>query len=343
MKRITQLDGLRALAVSAVVICHRGWFEFGGYGVDVFFVLSGYLITGILLNGKGEPGLFAHFYRRRIQRIFPSYFLCLFWVALFAWSHWGHVIAWYVLFAGNVEVALHTASRHGPWGVYWSLAVEEHFYFLWPFLVLRLSRRALARCLVLIVVLSPLARALGQHFVSDPWIIYYLTPFRLDGLALGSLLAVLCSSPVWVARMRRWSIPVAFGAFGLLLSSQYLFPSVAALSSMTISGVVAGSAALIYILIYNQLPWLTALLQTRVLRGLGTISFTLYLIQEPMSHAVQYLAARWHYTHGLRAAVASIVLAVAYATASWLWMEKPILRRKWGGPPERAIVSTPAA
>jgi peptidoglycan/LPS O-acetylase OafA/YrhL len=337
LKRITQLDGLRALAVAGVIGFHRGWCSLGIYGVDVFFVLSGYLITGILLNGREEPGLFQHFYRRRIQRIFPSYFLCLLWVTLFAWRYWSHVVPWYVFFAGNIELALHAVSRKGPLGVYWSLAVEEHFYFLWPFLVLRLRRRNLVYCLASIVILSPMARALAEHFASGELFIPYLTPFRLDGLALGSLLAIFCSSPEWVRRFRRWSLPVMVGGFGLVVVSHDLLPSLAALRMFRLTGVVAGSAGLIYVLVYNQLPWLTWILQRWPLRALGAISFTLYLIQEPMTHTFVWLAARWHYTHGLRISVASVLFAVAYAAVSWQWMEKPILNLKWGGPRERAI------
>ena len=212
---IPALDGVRGVAVTMVVLVHffNGFepvneFErlvsqvagHGALGVDLFFVLSGFLITGILIGSKQRPHYFKNFYMRRLLRIFPLYygvlvviFLGLRWLPFAAgpsmdkmvenqWWAWGYGI--------NLLVA-----KAGVWtppyiSHFWSLAVEEHFYLVWPLLVFYLSDRGLRlTCWGLIVASTALSVFLEIQHVNE-LAIYTLTPCRLNGLCSGGLLAV---------------------------------------------------------------------------------------------------------------------------------------------------------
>lgn len=333
MNRITQLDGLRALAVLAVICQHRHILNSGMVGVDVFFVLSGFLITRILISSKDGQGVIPNFYRRRIQRILPAYLVTILLVSLCAWKNWGQLAPWYILFAGNLEVALHPSSRGGPWGALWSVAVEEHFYLVWPLLVLRLERRTLSRILIAVLVASPLLRAIAMHFTTDFLAIYYLTPFRLDGLAVGSLLAIGYSQGAWSRWMRPFSVAASFllpAAMMLLEFDQCRFSPW--FISVGYSAVAIGSAGLVFLLVDDRVNWLIRFLRLPILIWLGTISYSLYLIEEPIIHAASFLAVRYQYHHGLRLIGASFLAGVLYAALSWRFLEKPLLRHKWRSP-----------
>ena len=197
-----QLDGLRAFAVIAVAVSH--WtpgFLAGivpwGTGVQLFFVLSGFLITGILLRSRpadlGIPitAALKVFYIRRILRIFPLYYGVLGLSLLLAigpiYSTW----PWHFSYLSNIYYAWH---GHGdaiadPFLHLWSLSVEEQFYLLWPFIALVLSRRSLLVFLCVCIVGSTAFRVSAAHFVPALASVRYLTPSCLDALAVGGLLA----------------------------------------------------------------------------------------------------------------------------------------------------------
>ena len=231
------LDGLRGVAILAVM-CHHvvpphypeglptgaigaathfvyqvlfsGW-----WGVDLFFVLSGFLITGILLEAKGSAHYFGNFYARRSLRIFPLYygvltlmFLVLPWLAAMpatgAWTHRyaGDLLAigqdnaahqnWLWFYGTNIKMALDARGWiFGDLGHFWSLAVEEHFYLLWPVLVFCCSTRTLARICLGVAVASLLCRAAFLAGGLSPEYVYVLSPCCFDGLALGGFVAAL--------------------------------------------------------------------------------------------------------------------------------------------------------
>src|SRR5258707_5583221 len=186
--RIVQLDGLRAIAVLAVFAQHAIkaplWM-----GVDLFFVLSGFLITGILLERKArQQSYFGYFYARRVRRILPPYILLMIVSSLVFGLGWAEHWQWYVFFATNIGNAL-GQSGHDSLNVLWSLAVEEQFYIFWPFVVLLLPERALAVVAAALIVIVPLLRAVATPWFDTFWPIYYLTPFRMDLLSAGALLA----------------------------------------------------------------------------------------------------------------------------------------------------------
>jgi peptidoglycan/LPS O-acetylase OafA/YrhL len=223
-RHVAALDGLRGVAILLVLMYHFGWgapaglparlwvfsTTFGWSGVDLFFVLSGFLITGILLDSKDGPHYFRNFYARRVLRIFPLYYgvlvVTLVVLPLFvSYDTPGlrmilHEQGWLWAYSSNVAVALRHGERlwNSEWlslGVLWSLAVEEHFYLVWPLVVYALPRRSLLRLSTTLVVLAPFARFVARVARVAPATVYMLTPFRADALALGAILAIAVRQP----------------------------------------------------------------------------------------------------------------------------------------------------
>jgi len=213
---VAALDGLRAFAVIAVIVCHtlevpwpfvQNMANAGWVGVDLFFVLSGFLITGILLDSKGATRFFRNFYIRRTLRIFPLYYAVLITALVIA----PHVLpvdggeraildkqGWLWFYAQNIEqLRANRNAWHAGWlqlTHLWSLSVEEQFYVVWPTVVFLTSRRALVAVAMAIVVGAPLLRVALLRSGTVPECIYTFTPCRLDTLAVGALLAMLVRS-----------------------------------------------------------------------------------------------------------------------------------------------------
>jgi peptidoglycan/LPS O-acetylase OafA/YrhL len=186
-------------------------FDFGWTGVLLFFVLSGFLITGILLDAVGQPHALSHFVARRTLRIFPLYYGTLFVVfVLLPWLHAQPAIyqaqaphqVWLWLYLSNWTDAMGIGPGHLPH--FWSLAVEEQFYLFWPLIVLSLKtpERVAMACLVGIIV-GPLSR---YTFIYEGFTLeadYRWTPCRLDALAMGGMAAVCWHVPAWAAWVRK--------------------------------------------------------------------------------------------------------------------------------------------
>lgn len=204
--RLPGLDGLRGIACLAIVIAHAGGhigFDIGvlGSGVPLFFVLSGYLITGILLDAKGRPDFFRTFYQRRALRIWPVYYaaLAVFFILLrpLLMGYDGYVDlsdrqVWFWLHGANWLACIHGRPLFYPMNHCWSLAVEEQFYLVWPLIVWACSRRALIVVAASLIVAAPLARwwMLAQGYgVAAEW----STPACIDMLAMGALVRLLPS------------------------------------------------------------------------------------------------------------------------------------------------------
>jgi peptidoglycan/LPS O-acetylase OafA/YrhL len=231
-----QLDGFRGLAITLILLHHQTvftpetpiqelWFRlFSGvwYAVDIFFVLSGFLITTMLYRAKGSGNYFRNFYARRFLRIAPLYYLLLaftFYVLpnfshpkIQQWSSVSQHQAWYWAFLSNFHVALEGRWTHPVLDVSWTLAIEEQFYLLWPLVVAFFSMKGLKRLCIFGCVFSFLFRALLVSQNANGWLIYVVTPSRMDSILIGALIALYIESSekiplrLPVFRYAQWSL-----------------------------------------------------------------------------------------------------------------------------------------
>lgn len=336
-RRIAALDGVRALAILVVIFhnesdvfpelhLHR-LFANGWMGVDLFFVLSGFLITGILLDARESDGYFKDFYARRCLRIWPLYYALLLFmfvgVPLLRRAESTLVFErsspwWaYPLFLQNFLVAVPTNAK-GALGVTWSLAVEEQFYVVWPWAVRFCSRRRLRQMATAVVALSP---ALRYALLRDHVLIYSNLFCRLDGLMLGALLALSVRTDGFDGARyvrRAWictavALPLAFAT------------EAAGLRWLTFSFSAAASAGFVYLALFSRAAWLQRTLTNRFMVFTGTISYGLYLL-----HKIPFDAAQAIHLTGPAWLLMPALVAASYAVAtlSWFAWEKPFLRLK---------------
>jgi peptidoglycan/LPS O-acetylase OafA/YrhL len=323
--RIAELDGLRGIAILLVLAVHLKStpLPWGWAGVELFFVLSGYLITGIILEGMDRPGFLRTFYIRRALRIWPIYYLTIAVVGLLpTWKPVG--VGYFITYTQNVSLYIVDAPGSAPfypvwWPLLptWSLAVEEQFYLLWPLLLLWLGRKA--------VVTLALATLLAAAVMRQGGFSLYLLGTRCDGLALGSLLAV---GPSLEVRWQRAGLIAAgavilligaFGPSGLRLSKDFVHPTteipVAALASfLTVAFILRFRGSLFV----RPLRW-------SPLGYVGTISYGLYLYHFPIYGLTRILVTR---VPGVPAWPFEIAGAMVVAILSWHLIERPILRLK---------------
>jgi peptidoglycan/LPS O-acetylase OafA/YrhL len=266
-----------------VILFHQHFAPFGRIGVDLFFVLSGYLITGILRQSRTRTDFWQAFYLKRATRILPPV-VPLIAVAFLLTKHAAVSSALlYLFFMGGLDV-VHRNTIPIILAL-WSLAVEEHFYLLWPFAIRFLSLRSLKIILISTVALEPLLRFAALHFLSHAdEKIYYLTPFRLDGLALGSMLALLLESSRLKSLISRYSPAVAAAAFALYAALWIFDPGDFNPSATSVlyccfsySIISCGMAGLIAYVVISPEGLLSRVLALRPMVWLGSISYGLYL------------------------------------------------------------------
>lgn len=340
-KHIPQLDVLRGIAVLTVMGYHGLYLiphlhlnlvlGTGYLGVDLFFVLSGFLITGILVRTKDSPNYFRNFYARRALRIWPVYYALLLFtfIALplihpqsaadiFAKSHpWES----YPLFLQNFAV---NGNSFGTLTATWSLAIEEQFYLVWPLIIFLAPPRLLKPIAIGALLLSVATRWSVQYGLIPSIIIYTNTLTRLDGLALGALLAL------WIPQARKTTVRLV-ATIGLLLTTPialalgYLHPG-----HWSFFAVVSACFACLLLLAIQ----IDALSKLRFLRYTGKISYCLYLIHVPVfmlaeTSAVHMLVPfRSGATGDAVLFLASILVCYGIAAVSWTFFESKFLRLK---------------
>jgi peptidoglycan/LPS O-acetylase OafA/YrhL len=232
---ILALDGVRGLAVLLVLLMHftpslshhsfigNAYLAFcrtGWCGVNLFFVLSGFLITGILTDDKGSPNYLRNFYARRVLRIFPLYYLALLVFAATAWAQRRH-FPWLLCYSANIPIALHGEVLRNEYvnlNHFWSLAVEEHFYMVWPLVILYCSRSTVWKISIALFVGAigtRVALTCGTPSLSGHGA-YVLTPCRIDGLVLGAMLALLVRAKM-LSEIRPWAKTSAVVAGGTIV------------------------------------------------------------------------------------------------------------------------------
>jgi peptidoglycan/LPS O-acetylase OafA/YrhL len=281
------LDGLRGVAALAVVVHHvaqrlimfeTGWLHavmdvcaLGFLGVDVFFALSGFLITRILLAQRGSQRYFRNFYARRLLRVAPPYLLIVVIVALTVPGSGGYLLLSLVYLANFCFVL---GVPHS-YPVLWSLSVEEQFYLLWPALVGAVAPLGLGVVSFAVCLLSPLARVLATFKHTENYA--YLSWYHFDGLTWGALLAVLLTAGRWHRGAPACRAVTVMGAL-LTLAATFLY--VTARKDLAIALFYSAAPMLTVALIGYALErpaWL-APLRSGTLRFFGNISYWLYLI-----------------------------------------------------------------
>jgi peptidoglycan/LPS O-acetylase OafA/YrhL len=297
------LDVLPAKGAPAAARLLEDALEPGWVGVQLFFVLSGFLITGVLLDSKGRPNYLRSFYARRVLRIFPLYYLLLVTLA-FVLPHLGPVppllradagampLAWIYLSNWTVKVP-------APIGHCWSLAVEEQFYLLWPFVVAASSSPRLLRICFGLAVLALGVRIAVLASGLSPEIAYQNTFARIDALALGAAGALLVRQP---AMLRRFAPGLRFALVAAALSlvgcAAFGLGRTGAVTQIAGYSLLAIVFALIIVVgVLEQAAAggrLSATLSSRPLRLFGKYSYGIYILQLPVHIFVsKTLLARW--------------------------------------------------
>jgi peptidoglycan/LPS O-acetylase OafA/YrhL len=338
MKKIPQLDAVRGIAVLLVLLHNTDIYpslrlkfiaDNGWMGVDLFFVLSGFLITGILLDTKRADGYFRNFYARRCLRIWPLYYsvlLFMFVIVPLLRPSEGHVVfdarssPWWAfpIFLQNFLIPMPTMAT-GPLGVMWSLAVEEQFYLVWPLIVRFCNEAQLRRIAITVICISPALRFyLAQHQVN----IYSNTFCRLDGLMAGALLALVIRSASFIPSkflQLAWLALLVSGPLALTIETAFHARWI--VFSLT----AMASVSFIYLGLFSTQKWLHSILTNRFLIYTGTISYGIYLLEKlPLDAAKTFHLDK----HPILALPITTAATYALATLSWYLLEKPILRLK---------------
>nr|UXE44923.1 O-acetyltransferase OatA [uncultured bacterium] len=334
MRRIPQLDGLRALAFLAVFANHSVYLPMAWVGVDLFFALSGFLITTILVdaNEKAIGRYFSDFYGRRVRRILPAYFIVLAGVAAFVPGVNWRAIWWhYFVFGQNVSSAYQLGT--GVLNAYWSLAVEEQYYFVWPILCFVLTRRQLAYACSFFLVAAPLLRWIFTPSVPYYTVIFCLTPFRIDQLAAGSLVALVWASKrdaidhlrPFVVGVAGLSAAVFFG-LALRFSWWRATANSVAFNVVGYSLSVVMCTSLLLVALTSATTFIGRLLANKWLMRVGTVSYMAYLLHEPVLHFTLGFGRLLGSTLGLG-------ITLALAALSWRFIEAPLLQRQTSARP----------
>ncbi len=261
--------------------------QFGWAGVNLFFVLSGFLITGILIESRDRPDYFRRFYARRALRILPALYVTLCVLLMSGWISWRFAIL-SSFFLANCAPLLGVPLQYGP---LWSLAVEEHFYLIWPAAIRKLTNRTLALVALSTVMASPAVRAIGFFVGGRPSeFVGLYTWYNLDGLALGAVLALGLRHPGLDRKDLTWT-SVVFAAIGvggfLLCLGRPLFQAAFFATSFNI----AFFGLLLGMLLLGSSRW-SVLVNRPVLKFLGFISYGLYLVHVVAFRMVEILLAR---------------------------------------------------
>ena len=298
--QMPELDTLRGLAVLLVLFFHGFGFEFttrglsgvakflvaatlpGWMGVNLFFVLSGFLITGILLDSKWRTDYYRRFYYRRALRILPIYYAVLAVLAVLPrlglidrTASWGF-LALCCIYLANFTIFFGVPMQYG---VLWTLAIEEHFYLLWPALVRVLSRRRVSAAATAIFFLCPVLRWM---YVRLGWEMGDYTWLYADGLALGAVLAALSRGP-WGSRTGMWRTTVVLGSVSLVLFAGgfrygiFLASRDAGLVLRHTALNLFFGALISLALLVGTSPW-KILVNRPLLQFFGSISYGVYLI-----------------------------------------------------------------
>lgn len=345
MNYFRSLDGLRALAVTSVLLYHFGYldqsFEIGWIGVQIFFVLSGYLITSILLDSKqASPTVWrflGRFYWRRSLRIFPLYFSYLFGVCgiyfLFRTpAHLPDILPFLLSYTYNYAAWWQGVTFDSFFVHFWSLAVEEQFYMVWPLVVFWMPRWLLQRLVVLLILLGPVFRSLvyqylvGTHDAGTAGLLlYWASSSHIDAFATGACI------PLWGLDRRQggqgawfwsgWTVVLLAGLINLFLAE-------VPVSSLgyPIGGIQHGqhiwsysllnflSLGMILYSVSSKSNWFQKAMGASLPVWIGKISYGMYVYHWVILAAYKVLASKW----GIPSPIGFVIYYAVVAFVSWI-------------------------
>ncbi len=336
-----ELDGVRGVAILLVMLVHLHEWPRGGFlGVDVFFTLSGFLITTLLLEEWQARGMISlrHFYARRALRLFPAVVVLLVAYGAFALASGGPYlgtrlagVAYGATYSANWPQAFGLPFPEQEIGFLWTLAIEEQYYLLWPGLLLlglgvaRLSPRGLLPAISCLVLAVWVWRAVLAE-AGEGRRVYFGTDTRLDQILLGAALAAwfvrrpASAKGSWALRLAGWA-GVAYLAWRLFDSIyfRWWYPTVG------IASIGLASVAVLGCVVTRSSPTLGWVLRRRSLRWVGALSYSLYLWHVPAIRAVDRTVLA---DVTLVKILAGVALSFLLAAASYRFVEQPFLRRR---------------
>lgn len=368
------LEGYRGIACLLVFLTHFNYWQteknssffgiiyhtilsLGWCGVDAFFVLSGFLITGILLDNKEEPHYFKNFYARRILRIFPLYYFALILFLLVlrpilsqqeSYIELLNIQSWYWFYLQNWQPGFNGSVDMNIIVHFWSLAIEEQFYLFWPFIIYWIPQRFVGRTIAFFIIFAIIFRniLLFLHLPNPflPLIIYIHTFCRMDSLAIGAAIAVLVRSGYWLPLTIRYSkLFLLLSSCGLVaifipqfISQGDLYPLDPLLQSMGFSllAIFFGSLLILFLYLPENNSFIRILLWFP-LRQLGRVSYGFYIYHFPFiflfcNSLSQYLIDLTH-AYWISQLLLFLIFGIsvfALSFLSWHILEKPILQLK---------------
>ncbi len=340
------LDGLRGVAILLVVIYHNFGFisqsYFGWLGVDLFFVLSGFLITDILLRTVNEPKFLSNFYMRRVLRIFPLYYasllLFLFIVAPLTsdkieWDYyqenqiylWTYLQNWLYIFKepGSAAILNH----------YWSLAVEEQFYIFWPLVILLLKKPKYLLAFIGILLIAVIIFRFVLWFYQVEDLAYYnlYTFTRIDGICIGCMVALLMRMNMHFIRNYTFLIVLVFAAvnFGFYFinrENNYSFPYIALVGYTTFAMILG---LLVYEAVTRETRFLNMIFGFGLLKFFGRISYGLYIFHWPVYLLISaYYSEANGFSGKLLLSLVATGIAILISWLSYRYFERYFLRLK---------------
>ena len=368
LNRIKELDGLRGIAVVLVMALHifkrAAYFTehpvletitqfttVGWVGVDIFFTLSGFLITSILLKSKTEEHYFRNFYVRRALRIFPLYYAAIGFVLLFApkvepefTAQLNTALPIMLLYQQNWALLFKGFYITQYLGITWSLAIEEQFYFIWPFVVYKLNKEQLVKASIGYIAVSMVARILGTLLwpdVSQASTFFYYTSFaRFEEMLFGGLLAVFLTYDGSHEKVRRYALPLFVVAFVVFIALHILslpgspHPEHSSVPLMLGGYTTAALFSLGLIGVFVTHPpenILRRIFQNPILTFLGKYSYSIYLFH--MTATLILLDVFWHselrgWKPFVLYPIATYVASIGIALLTWNLLEKHMLSLK---------------
>lgn len=347
------MDGLRGIAILLVILYHNfnfiEYFNYGWLGVDLFFVLSGFLITDILLRTLQEPHYFRNFYVRRVLRIFPLYYLVLVFFILVLplfnntpvnTSYYTRHQAWFWTYLQNWLFILHPEGDTRALFHFWSLAVEEQFYLIWPLLIFLIKKpKKVFIVSLLLLILVIIARILiwryRSHFQTFEWLLLFT---RIDGILIGSMLAALIRYNPQLPKKYFTAFVVIFTAFNFLY---YFFKKgqdpnfpVWAIGGFTSFCFVF--AIFVYLGLDRENRVINSLLTIKPLTVLGRYSYGFYVfhlpvklfLDKPVTGFAAVVAEKNIFLQNLTAAIIVSAAGFLLSVLSYHTFEKHFLKMK---------------